>query len=243
MHGFEKKGGLSRDEGRMESFRRTLEACQLIDVRYSGTWFTWERGNLLETNIQERLDRGVATAGWISMFSEVKVQHLVHNFSDHCPLLINTKKYDEKQRSISFKFEAWWVWKILSLKNVYGSHLRNTSFEVRKSEKRLESLGREYFTTQRRRKNWIHKLQNDEGRETEALNEIEAVARSYFHNLFTAGNRGNYDYVLSGIDCCMSEGDNEKLTATYTSEEIREAVFEMGATKAPGEDGFPALFY
>lgn len=86
-------------------------------------------------------------------------------------------------------------------------------------------------------------MQNDKGRKTEVLNEIEAVARSYFHNLFTARNRGNYDYVLSGINCCVPEGDNEKLTATYTSEKIQEAVFEMRAIKAPVEDGFPALFY
>lgn len=48
-------------------------------------------------------------AGWISMFLEVKVQHLVHTFLDHCPFFINTKKGDEKQRSISFKFESWQV--------------------------------------------------------------------------------------------------------------------------------------
>lgn len=67
------------------------------------------RGNLSETNIQKGLDRGVATAGWISMFSEVKIQHLAHSFSDHCPLLINMRKDKERQSSVSFKFEAWWV--------------------------------------------------------------------------------------------------------------------------------------
>ncbi|KAA3453673.1 reverse transcriptase [Gossypium australe] len=43
----------------MEEFRQVLEDCQLADLGYSGNWFTWERGNLPETNIQERLDRGV----------------------------------------------------------------------------------------------------------------------------------------------------------------------------------------
>lgn len=109
MYGFEKKRGLPRDEVRMESFRHLLEVCQLIDIGYFGNWFTWETVNLPETNIQERLDRGVATASWISMFPEVRVQHLVHTFSDHCLLLINTKKYDEQKRNNSFKFEAWWV--------------------------------------------------------------------------------------------------------------------------------------
>ncbi|MBA0818435.1 hypothetical protein Gohar_021253 [Gossypium harknessii] len=61
LYGYEKKGGLAREERRMEAFRKVLEDCSLVDVGYSGNWFTWERGNLPETNIQERLDRGVAT--------------------------------------------------------------------------------------------------------------------------------------------------------------------------------------
>lgn len=38
----------------MEAFREVLADCQLIDVGYTGAWFTWEKGNLSETNIQER---------------------------------------------------------------------------------------------------------------------------------------------------------------------------------------------
>ncbi|MBA0729118.1 hypothetical protein Golax_020420, partial [Gossypium laxum] len=100
--------GLPRDERMMETFRRMLEECQLNDVGFEGSWFTWERGNLPETNIQERLDRGVANTDWITLFPEVKVQHLVHSFSDHCPLLINTRRYEEQLGNNNFKFEAWW---------------------------------------------------------------------------------------------------------------------------------------
>ncbi|KAL1105033.1 hypothetical protein V6Z11_D04G106700 [Gossypium hirsutum] len=38
MYGFEKKGGLPRDERQMEIFRKTLEFFQLNDVRYLGRW-------------------------------------------------------------------------------------------------------------------------------------------------------------------------------------------------------------
>lgn len=41
-----KKGGLLRDERRMEMFREALDFCHLSDVGYSSRWFTWERGNL-----------------------------------------------------------------------------------------------------------------------------------------------------------------------------------------------------
>lgn len=111
MYGSKKKRGLPRDERKMDLFRKTLEDCQLSDIRYFGRWFTWERGNLPETNIRERLDRGVANARWVSMFLEVKVQHLVHSFSDHFPLLTDTSNVGERLRNKIYKFEAWWVLK------------------------------------------------------------------------------------------------------------------------------------
>ncbi|KAA3469160.1 reverse transcriptase [Gossypium australe] len=80
-----------------------------MDVGYSGNWFTWERGNFPETNIQECLDRGVANENWISMFPEASIHHLVHSFSDHCPLLVTTKRDDNWRIGKTFKFEAWWV--------------------------------------------------------------------------------------------------------------------------------------
>ncbi|KAA3480509.1 Exo_endo_phos domain-containing protein [Gossypium australe] len=59
MYSFEKKKGIPRDHKRMEIFREALEECNLMDIGYSGVWYTWERGNLPETNIRERLDRGL----------------------------------------------------------------------------------------------------------------------------------------------------------------------------------------
>lgn len=70
MYGCEKRRGSPREERRMEAFRRALEDCNLMDIGFSGNWFTWERGNLPETNIQERLDRGVATDSWLALFPD-----------------------------------------------------------------------------------------------------------------------------------------------------------------------------
>lgn len=52
LYSCENIGGAPRDERRMNAFRDVLEDCELVDVG------TWERGNLKETNIRERLDRG-----------------------------------------------------------------------------------------------------------------------------------------------------------------------------------------
>ncbi|KAH1040059.1 hypothetical protein J1N35_041802 [Gossypium stocksii] len=74
MYSFEQKGGLPRDKRRTEMFRNVLTDCQLTDVEFSGNWFTWEKGNLPETNIRERLDRGVANKEWMAMFPEEDLQ-------------------------------------------------------------------------------------------------------------------------------------------------------------------------
>ncbi|XP_017624629.1 uncharacterized protein LOC108468247 [Gossypium arboreum] len=72
---------------------------------------------------------------------------------------------------------------------------------------------------------------------------MKEVARTYFQNLFSAGRRGNYNHILSGIDQCIFDEDSSKLKERYTKEEIWEALKEMGPTKVPEDDGFSALFY
>ncbi|KAA3490759.1 BEACH domain-containing lvsC [Gossypium australe] len=58
LYSSEKRGGQPREKRKMAAFREVLDECQLVDMGFQGTWFTWERGNLPETNIKERLDRG-----------------------------------------------------------------------------------------------------------------------------------------------------------------------------------------
>lgn len=88
LYASKKKGGLPRNEQRMEAFRLALQDCQLFDIGYSSPWFTWERGNLPETNIRECLDKGVANNDMLLLFLDLKVRHLPHIHSDHCPLLV-----------------------------------------------------------------------------------------------------------------------------------------------------------
>ncbi|KAA3469173.1 reverse transcriptase [Gossypium australe] len=89
----------------------------------------------------------------------------------------------------------------------------------------------------------IHKMQDENGRETEIRQDIEDIARSYFQKIFRTEERGRSEHLLSGIEKCITEKDNFQLTESYTKEDIRAATFEMGSTKASGEDGLPALFY
>lgn len=78
----------------MEMFREVLEECDLFDVGYSERWYTWERGNFTETNIRERLDRGVTNVAWLEFFSNASIRLLSHSFFYQCPLMITVDSKD-----------------------------------------------------------------------------------------------------------------------------------------------------
>ncbi|GMI97500.1 hypothetical protein like AT1G43760 [Hibiscus trionum] len=94
----------------MDAFRSVLEDCDLDDLGYTGPWFTWEKGRTHVNNIHERLDRGVANTEWWDLFPEFQLKHLSHSFSDHCPLLLNTKSgHSMNKKTWHFRFEASWL--------------------------------------------------------------------------------------------------------------------------------------
>ncbi|KAA3473493.1 reverse transcriptase [Gossypium australe] len=161
MYGFEKKGGVPRDERRIELLQKVLRDCNQMDVGFSGRWFTWERGNLSETNIRERLDRGVANEEWFAMFPEVTIQHLTNSFSNHCPLLVNTKNAEQGVKKEAFRFEAWWTMEESfdeEVKNIWGSSSGNLMQKLDKLKNGLRS--------------WVVRTQADRKKDDLNLSEL-----------------------------------------------------------------------
>ena len=96
----------------------------------------------------------------------------------------------------------------------------------------------------RHRKKCIHSLQQDEGR-IEGQEELKRYITSYYKSLFGAPDEGNVtldEARTDGIAQVTAE-ENDILTAPFSEEEVRAAVFQMEHNKAPGPYGFPAEFY
>jgi hypothetical protein len=68
------------------------------------------------------------------------------------------------------------------------------------------------------------------------------MAKYFYGNLFTA-EPYNPDDVLAAIPGKVTSDMNVELTKPRSEKEIKTALFQMGATKSPDPDGYPALFY
>ena len=96
----------------------------------------------------------------------------------------------------------------------------------------------------RHRKKCIYSLQQDEGR-IEGQEELKKYITKYYKSLFGAPTEGNFTLDETRIDDIphVTADENDILTAPFSEEEVRAAVFQMEHNKAPGPDGFPTEFY
>lgn len=73
--------------------------------------------------------------------------------------------------------------------------------------------------------------------------KLVAVATSYFRELFQSSNPLLIEEALANVETTISDQVNTNLTAHVSEWEVKSAIFTMHPEKAPGPDGFTALFY
>ena len=84
---------------------------------------------------------------------------------------------------------------------------------------------------------------NSQEQWVEEMEDVVRVAVDYFDNLFCAGLCNQMEECLSTVSTKVSLAMQDMLSRDFIADEIKEVVFQMGPTKAPGPDGINALFY
>ena len=108
----EQWGRIDRNLTQMAVFREAFSDCFLQDLGFHGAAFTWSNRRLSSELVRVRLDRCVANAEWISLFSNAWVQHVVVAASDHMGLLISmdpAQVPNNCRKNKQFRFEHMWV--------------------------------------------------------------------------------------------------------------------------------------
>jgi len=95
----------------MEAFRNVLEDCQLSDLDFTRSKFTWGNNRTDHTFSKERLDKAVANLNWFGDFKDVDIRALAASNFDNYPLLINYGRRHRgyRSRNQTFKFKDNWM--------------------------------------------------------------------------------------------------------------------------------------
>ncbi|XP_059295549.1 uncharacterized protein LOC132048883 [Lycium ferocissimum] len=85
----EKLGGLPVTWNESEDFAFCIKSCELFDVGFKGSLFTWWNGRSAADCIFKRVDRVVVNQQFQNLFANIEVEHLSRTGSDHTPLLLS----------------------------------------------------------------------------------------------------------------------------------------------------------
>ncbi|KAL0006539.1 hypothetical protein SO802_008041 [Lithocarpus litseifolius] len=97
--------------------------------------------------------------------------------------------------------------------------------------------------SQRRRKNRIHGVEDQNGEWCTCERCIAIVAEQYFQGLFTTANPVNLETVLDSVEKVVTRTMNKSLLEPYTPEEVRQAFFQMHSSKSLGPNGMSPFFF
>ncbi|KAL0361134.1 UNVERIFIED_CONTAM: hypothetical protein Sradi_3797900 [Sesamum radiatum] len=81
----EKQGVSARALWQISAFRDCLSDCNLHDLGYQGSWFTWCNRWESPRTVRERLDRSCGNEGWSSLFPAA----VVTTFMKHAQTTLN----------------------------------------------------------------------------------------------------------------------------------------------------------
>ena len=113
MMSHEKQGGNDFRVNEAEILRKVVRDCNFEDLGYIGHDYTWTNNRGGEQNIQERLDRFLATPAWREKFPGTFVTHLSKRKLDHLPILCCARKLvdvtPKKRKCRLFRFEEMWL--------------------------------------------------------------------------------------------------------------------------------------
>ena len=104
----EKCGGHSFGSSSHFDFVDFVQSNALVDLGFLGNKFTWSNHRFGRANIRERLDRGLANQGWVQLYPNSLINHLLASYSDHCPILLSTEG-SYRNLPKPFRFEVFWT--------------------------------------------------------------------------------------------------------------------------------------
>ncbi|KAL9687653.1 hypothetical protein QQ045_032060 [Rhodiola kirilowii] len=219
-----------------------FEAMWLDHEEFSGKMDEfWNQMEGLQVCWSERLQRckGMIKQWNSSSFGDVKTK--IKCIKQKLEVIKSSERSDEaveEEARLSNELDQWLLreeilWMQRSRVTWLNSGDKNTKFFHARAN-------------QRRKKNWLRELRDIHGTKFSEPDKLTEIASEYFDNMFTSSlTDGPMDWerLLWCVKPVVTEEMNCMLMGDVREDEVRSAIFSMGPLKAPGIDGFPALFY
>ncbi|XP_062089719.1 uncharacterized protein LOC133796261 [Humulus lupulus] len=84
----ERIGGKSK-QAILGAFKECVESCGVEDIKYTGSFYTWNNKQDQSNRICSKIDRVMANQDWIEKFPTTEVVFLPEGNFDHCPALLS----------------------------------------------------------------------------------------------------------------------------------------------------------
>lgn len=86
-------------------------------------------------------------------------------------------------------------------------------------------------------------LRNENNEWVRDISTLKELTSALFTQLYTSVGYRDFGPVLDQCQSVVTDTMNAQLLASVTVDEVRQATFQLGATKAPGPDSFNGLLY
>ena len=98
-------------------------------------------------------------------------------------------------------------------------------------------------TLMNKRRNKILRLKDSNGTWLSEEKEVVKLLNEHFKKSYQAAPTNHIETVLGFVENLITPEMNEVLLSSVSVDEVKHAVFDLGANKAPGPDGFSGIFY
>ncbi|XP_020243224.1 uncharacterized protein LOC109821449 [Asparagus officinalis] len=151
-NGDERLGGAPVTGADTEDFQQFISSSQLVHIKTTGCFYTWNNKQEAESRIWSRLDRVLINELWIMQYTSSQADFLQPVCSDHSPALL-TVGDDDFQGKKPFKFYKMWtkhteylplvrsIWQ----QEVQGYYMYKLSFKMKMLKPALKELNRRHF--------------------------------------------------------------------------------------------------
>ncbi|KAJ1431718.1 Endonuclease/exonuclease/phosphatase superfamily [Sesbania bispinosa] len=248
----EKVGLQPHPPNRSELFRDFLNDSGLMDLELKGWKFTWCSNPRNRFITKEKLDRVMVNWAWRTMFEHATTTSLQSpqttpqlSYGPNLKILVvvpsnmrqcgrNTRRWE-----MSSKMPRQQMLKEIIVGNDLGRKSKNVPANLKRgTRKNFRKRGKDFVNFNNNWSSYKARIKDGEDHWVEGQKEISNAILQHFRKIYSKDPCSNVLECIQATPKLVPEVLLRQLQNQVSENEIKEAVFDLGALKAPRPDGY-----